>query len=280
MENNQNKISTSDIQKRCERMAEIARQRESAEIIQLPLWHEPKRGTPNSFIRSALFAAIQSKDRVFVKEQTLASQQGITVKFTGEQLNQEDLTIWETLVHLARKHPLGDICSFTAYGILKQMGLNADGKQRRALHSSIIRLTACAVEIKGLRYPYAGPLIHELLGDETTKSYHIQLNRKLINLFGDDDWTAIEWQQRLQLRRKPLAQALHAYFSSHQRPHPVKLKTLQELTGSKNVQSASFKRQVKTALTTLQKIGFLQSFTIEASLVTIERVYRALPKSQ
>ena len=43
------------------RMKEISRQREAAQVIQLPLWPEPKRGTPNSFIRSALFAAIQSK---------------------------------------------------------------------------------------------------------------------------------------------------------------------------------------------------------------------------
>ena len=66
-----------------ERIMEKARQREATQPLQLPLWPEPKRGTPNSFIRSALFAAIQSKDRVFLKEATLASQKGIAVKFTG-----------------------------------------------------------------------------------------------------------------------------------------------------------------------------------------------------
>ena len=67
-----------------ERIMEKARQREATQPLQLPLWPEPKRGTPNSFIRSALFAAIQSKDRVFLKEATLASQKGIAVKFTGD----------------------------------------------------------------------------------------------------------------------------------------------------------------------------------------------------
>ncbi|NMQ30028.1 hypothetical protein E4Q23_21080, partial [Candidatus Accumulibacter phosphatis] len=104
-------------------MREIARQRESAEIIQLPLWPEPKRGTPNSFIRSALFSAIQSKDRQFIDGKTLDSQAGITIKYTGQQLNQEDLTLWETLVHLAKGHPLGNVCSFTAHGLLKAMCL-------------------------------------------------------------------------------------------------------------------------------------------------------------
>ena len=263
MANPPQKLNLEDIQQQIKRMKAIAEEREAAKIVQFPLWQEEKRGTPNSFIRSALFAAIQSKDRVYLEETILASQAGITVKFTGKQLNQEDLTVWETLVHLARQHPLGDVCSFTAYGILKQMGLKADGKQRKALHSSIIRLTACAVEIKGLRYPYAGSLINELLGDETTTSYHIQLNRKLINLFGDDDWTAIEWQQRLTLRRKPLAQALHAYYSSHHQPYSVKLSTLQEITGSRNAQPAGFKRHCLTALDELVQINFLQSYSIE-----------------
>jgi len=190
------------------------------------------------------------------------------------------LTVWETLVHLARQHPLGHVCSFTAYGILKQMGLSADGKQRKTLHSTIIRLTACAVEIKGMRYPYAGSLIHELLGDETSTTYHIQLNKNLINLFGEDDWTAIEWRQRLKLRRKPLAQALHAYYSSHSRPYSVKINTLRELTGSRSKQAASFKRLIKAALDELVKLGFLTSYAISGDSVSVERASRSLPKER
>jgi hypothetical protein len=130
-----------------ERLKETVRQRETAQNIQLPLWPEPKRGTPNSFIRSALFAAIQSKDRVFLKESTVASQKGITVKFTGEQLNQEDLSVWETLAHLGRQHPLRHVCEFAAHGLLKSLGLHTGLSQHKQLHSTIIRLTACAVEI-------------------------------------------------------------------------------------------------------------------------------------
>ncbi|MBF0554727.1 MAG: hypothetical protein HQK96_09280 [Nitrospirae bacterium] len=121
---------------------------EATGVLQLPLWPEAKRGVPNSFLRSSLFSAIQSKDRQFLKAATLASQNGIIVKFTGEQLNQEDLTLWETLVHMARKHPLGDICTFTAHGILKEMGQATGGEQHEQLHKNITRLIACAVEIR------------------------------------------------------------------------------------------------------------------------------------
>jgi hypothetical protein len=76
-------LDLAEIKEKTKHMVAIAAKREAAKIVQLPLWQEEKRGTPNSFIRSALFAAIQSKDRTFMKEQVLASQARITVKFTG-----------------------------------------------------------------------------------------------------------------------------------------------------------------------------------------------------
>ena len=258
-----------------ERLMEKARQREAAQPLQLPLWPEPKRGTPNSFIRSALFAAIQSKDRVFLKEATLASQKGIAVKFTGEQLNQEDLSVWETLAHLARQHPLGCMCEFTAHGLLKSLGQHTGQTQHKQLHSTIIRLTACAVEITHEGKTYFGPLVKSGLKDELTSHYRIELNRELIRLFGENQWTALDWQQRQDLRGQPLAQALHAFYSSHRQPFAVKLETLKAYTGSRNKQTASFKRQLKTALQELVDVGFLVSFELNGTLV---HVHRAVPQ--
>lgn len=236
--------------------------RESTRVIQLPLWPEPKRGAPNSFIRSALFAAIQGKDRVFMKEQVLASLSGITVKFTGEQLNQADMDIWEQLVHIGRERPLGHTCDFTAHGILKALKLSTGGKDHKHLHSTIIRLAACAVEVSHEGRTYFGPLIKSGVKDELSHHYRIELNRDLIKIFGENQWTALDWSQRLSLKRHPLAQALHAFYSSHRQPFPMKLATLKDLTGSRNSQPASFKRQVKAALTVLVEIGFLASFEI------------------
>jgi hypothetical protein len=254
------------------RMQELARQRELTEIIQLPLWPESKRGTPNSLIRSALFSAIQGKDRQYVEKAVLYSQQGITVKYTGKQLNQEDLSLWETLVHLAKEHPLGDVCNFTAHGILKSLGLSTGGEQHSRLHDGIIRLTACAVEISHEGKKYFGSLIESGAEDELTSHYTIKLNRQLIRLYSETTWTAIDWQQRTQIRKKPLAQALHAYYSSHRTPYPVKISFLQRLTGSRNLQAASFKRQCRAALDELVKINFLESYSIEGDTVTVKRL--------
>lgn len=247
-------------------------ERERSAVVQLPLWPEPKRGAPNSFIRSALFAAIQSKDRQFIKEAVLASQDGITVKFTGEQLNQADLDVWETIVHLAREHPLGTFCSFTAHGLLKALGLPTGNSQHKQLHSTILRLTACAVEVTHEGKTYFGPLIMSGAKDELTRHYGVELNKGIIRLFGENQWTALDWQQRQALRGQPLAQALHAFYSSHREPYAVKLATLKAYTGSRNKQAASFKRQVRAALDDLVSVGFLASYEIAGDLVRVRRV--------
>jgi len=241
-------------------------------VIQFPLWPEAKRGTPNSFLRSALFSAIQSKDRRWLEDEVLYSQKGITIKFRGQQLNQEDLTLWETLVHLARQHPLGNECFFTAHHILKALGSKSQGgENHKRLHSGIMRLAGGLVQVTHEDKTYFGPLIDGGLKDEVTNHYKIWLNRNLIRLYGDTQWTAIDWDQRQALKRKPLAQALHAYYSSHREPYPVKIETLRQLTGSRNKQTASFKRQIKTAYDALKNTGFLDDYKIDGNVVKVQR---------
>jgi TrfA protein len=268
--------SLGDLHQRTKEIVERARRDEEERletgVIQLPLWHNDKRGAPNSFLRSALFAAIQSKDRADLKKAELFSQQGITVTYTGQQLNQEDLTVWLALVDLMKKDPLGTQCHFTAYGILKHLGLGTGGSAHERLNDAILRMTACAVVIKTGRQTYMGSLIHDCLIDEQTKHYKITLNRHLTKLFGENDWTAIDWEQRKQLRQKPLCLKLHEYYSSHDKPLPISLEFLSALTGSENKQKADFKRKVKTALEELVKIGFLKSYEIDSDMVKVERV--------
>ncbi len=249
----------------------LAKKRKSV-AKQLPLWGEEKRGTPNSFLRSSLFAAIQGKDRYFTKHEVLYAQKGITVKYTGERLNQEDLTLWETLVHLARNTPLGDECSFTAYGILKAMNLSTGGRERKRLDEGVTRLIACAVKITEAQYSFTGSLVESSKERENGETYYyLRLNRELICLYGDTQYTAIDWEQRLELRQKPLAQALHAFYSTHREPYPVKLETLHKLVGSQNNKLKGFKQKVKTALEALVAIRFLQSHQIEGDLVSVKR---------
>ena len=240
-------------------------------VIYLSTWRKDRRGSPNSFLRSALFAAIQSKDRRDLKKADIFSQQGTTVTYTGQQLNQEDLTVWLALVDLMKKDPLGTECKFTAHEILKYMGLEIGGSGYERLNDAIVRMIACAVVIKTGTKTYMGSLIGGCDINEHTKVYRLDLNRHLVKLFGENDWTAINWEQRKQLRHKPLCQKLHDYYSSHEQPLPVSIEFLSDITGSVNKQKADFKRKVKSALEELVKISFLRGYSIERNIVKVER---------
>jgi hypothetical protein len=240
-------------------------------VTQLPLWMEIERGTPNSFLRSSLFSAIQSKDRQYLEGAILHSSKDVVVKFTGQQLNQEDLTVWDTLVHLARNHPLGNVSVFSAHALLKEIGLETGGDQHRRLHTTIMRLNGAVVDITHEGKRYFGTLIQSGVKDELTKHYVIQLNPDLIRLYGANQWTALNWAQRVDLRGKPLALALHGYYSSHARPYPVKLETLHKYTGSSNRTPKSFKAAVTRALRELVTVRFLEGFKFEGDLVTVSK---------
>ena len=235
---------------------------DTGNVYQLPLWPEPKRGTPNTFLRSALFAAIHGQSRRWMKEELLASLNGITVKYTGQQLTQSDLDVWETLIHLVREHPLGTECSFTAYGLLTALDRNTGRSEHRWLHSALIRLGACMTEITYDGKTYAGSLLHEFRKDDRSKAYRVRLNPELIKLFGENQWTQLDWAQRRSMARHPLAQALHAYWSSHAEPLPIRVETLHRITGSNTKNLRHFKANLKTALTVLVEIGFLREFSI------------------
>jgi TrfA protein len=252
---------------------EIARQREEAQVVQLPLWRDDRRGTPNDFLRSALFAAIQGKDRKHLTKVVLYSQKNLIIKFTGLQLNQEDLDVYQAILHCSRQMPLGVEAHFTGYGLLKTLRLSTGGAMHERLENSIHRLANCSLTIETDKYIYGGNrLIEKYSKRKEDGQYLIQLDRNLIQLFAPDGWSAINWEQRSQIQSKPLSQYLHGYFSSHEKPYPVNLSTLQDLSGSKNKQKASFKRQTKTALDELVKINFLESWTLDGDMVAVKRV--------
>ena len=111
----------------------------SAKIIQFPLFPEATRPVSNDMARSALFSCIQGKDRRFIKDALLATVNGAEIRFTGEQLNQDDHDLLMQLVFMAHKRPIGAWITVPAYAILKALGRKVSGKQYRELRADISR---------------------------------------------------------------------------------------------------------------------------------------------
>ena len=242
-----------------------------AKVIQLPLWPELKRGAPNAVLRGALFAAVH-KDRQYMHRQELiAAQDGITIRYTGEQLDQADLDVWEQALHLARTQALGTQCRFTEKGFLKALGRQSGKSGREWLRSAFARLTATAVEISDGRRTYGGNLL-EFYRDEDTGRTVLEINPKIAKFYGRSQWTQIDWEQRQRLRGKPLALWLHGFYASHAVPYPLSVAYLHKLSGSRTKQLRYFKKNLTQALRDLEAVGAIRSFEIRDELVHVRTV--------
>jgi TrfA protein len=111
--------------------------------------------------------------------------------------------------------------------------------------------------VRGKRLFWGSLLPHGAL-DENSGQYVVEINRDLAKLF-DRGFTQIDWEQRRMLRRKPLAQWLHLYYSSHAKPHPVSVAWLHHKSGSKMASMRAFRQTLKAALDEIQKAGAIVS---------------------
>ena len=216
--------------------------------ITLPSWPDVVRGVPNGVLRSALFGAIKKGARPYLERQEIHAQEGIKIIYTGARLDQGDLDVWETVLHVVRVQALGDECRMTAYALLKLMGKTDTGKNRATLHARIERLVANALTVKQGRYSYMGNLIAGAIKDEETQEWVIELNPKLRPLFAADQFTQVEWAVRHELDGQPLAQWLHGFYASHAKPFPMKVETLLKLSGSENANPRSAWQTLRKAL--------------------------------
>ena len=245
-------------------------QRGPAEVIQLPLWPEAKRAAPNTVLRGALFAAIQGKGRVALDRELLAAQQGVEIRYTGWQLTQSDLDVWEQALHLARSHPLGTQCRFSAHGFLKALGRQTGKKDHEWLKSVFSRLSASDVQIRHEGRTYFGSLVERGVRDEEAGRYVVEINPELAAFFGPTRWTQIDWEQRQRLRGKPLALWLHGFYASHAAPHALTVAYLHKLSGSQTNRLRRFKESLAQALSDLQAAGAIRGFEIQDDLVHVE----------
>jgi hypothetical protein len=238
--------------------------------VQLPLWPEPQRASPNAFLRSAIFPAIQGKNRRYMKNELVAAQHGYELRFTGQMLDQSDFDIWLQAAHMARCSPVGTECRFTARGFLRSIGRAGGGKNLEWLKMSIRRLQSSVVEIKDGSKWMALNLLVRAAGDDESTAIYLKFDPILIQLFAADDWTALQWEERRRLKGKPLALWLHGYYSSHASPYPVKVETLKTMCGSETKEPRFFKKALQRAFAELEKVAGIKG-SVCGDLVTIQR---------
>jgi hypothetical protein len=242
----------------------------SAQAIQLPFWPEDKRGTPNCFLRSALFSAIYGNaERKYLKNALLAVQGDVSINYTGEQLSQSDLDVVMAALHLARLHPLGHVCQFRGYAFLKILGRSDSKPNYLWLNATFDRLIACLVRIRLRQQVFTGSILSSCTRDEANDIYKLVFDPDFVKLFGRSDWTAVDWNTRQRLTRSPLAQWIYDYAVSHVGT-VVKLETLQRLSGREGDAPKVFSQAFQRAKTMLEKTADITMALGERGLVSID----------
>ncbi len=247
-----------------------------SKVIQFPLFPESTRPVSNDMARSALFSCIQGKDRRFIKDALLATVDGVEIRFTGEQLNQDDHDLLMQLIFMAREKPVGAWVTIPAHTILKALCRQVGGKQHRDLRADIFRLAAGTVSIRIARdrIEVTG---HHLLAKasqhEDSRYWVYRLDPDLAFLYGEESYTLIDWDKRLNLKGKDLARWLQLYLATHAKPFPVKVATLRELSGSRTKALRSFRGQLRLALDALIDNHDIEQWWIaqQTDLVSVDR---------
>lgn len=241
---------------------------------QLPHWSDSVRRVPNVALRSALFGAISKGHRPYVERAEIHAQGGNSILYTGVHLDQGDLDVWETVLHMARAQEWGAECRVTAYRLLKVLGKTDTGKNRQILDRHLSRLKATALQVRVGEHSYEGSLIHEVYRDHGKRSYVIRLDPKLRMLFVGDQFTDVDWSVRQALHGKPLAQWLHGFYASHANPFPLKVETLHRLCGSRASSLYDFKKDLRRALGSLAEASTTEgqpfSYEILGDLVRVK----------
>ncbi|PTQ77816.1 TrfA protein [Nitrosospira multiformis] len=283
-----------------------ARKREGLAILhakgQLALWQENERGIPNELVRCAVFSAKNRKEKreVYRANAPLIVPVigGGEVIYIGEELRQDDETVWMQLVHLA-KEARSECVSFTPYSFLKAIKWPIKGSSYTRLLTSIRRLATSGLEIyssrfdKGVSTKLIAKYEYSKGADTPWKVQVFNKDDELLFLF-DKLYSRLDWETRLALP-EGVTTWLHGFFSSHREPFDHKIETLavgagltldstedeyfDEVTrmAKRKTRLREAKRIITRALEALQETKFLESFEVTRSgVVRVVRSQQAL----
>ena len=227
--------------------------------LQYP-WSNDKRGIPNAFLRSALFGVVRKGRRELMEDVEIASWGDTYIQYTGAKLMQSDQDLWMACVESCKRSGRTQVI-VTQSEILRLAGKS---NSKAWLMKTLRRLVATAISIKDGRYTYIGSLIHDAVRDEKTGHIALNINPKMLELFGAGA-THLEFKQRHALSGD-LSKWMQGYVLSHKsswrKPHSIGLDKLQTLCGS-TATIRKFRQQIKASMNELKTQKIVPGWTLE-----------------
>lgn len=249
---------------------------------QLPFWPGEVRCAPNEFRRSALFnARNRNQPRRYLDGVVLAMLGKGRITYRGEELRQDDCTVWLQLVKFAAETPLGEYVEFTPHAFCMAVGWTPTGDAYAHLRKCLSRLQATSLAFYAERTQVTISLSmipefcwQDLGTGKPLPRYRVKLARQLAKLFKGHHYTYVTWAQRNRLP-EGLATWLHGYFSSHREPFPLKIADIQRVADLTIQRPDNLRTAIVRALTALVEVGLLESWkTADERVTVIRRPYQ------
>ena len=219
----------------------------------LPEIFEDRRAIPNCFLRGALFGMVRKGRRSLVENQPIFTMSQYKVSFSGSEMDQNDLELWDTLMYLAKNRQVDTELRITLYDLCQQMRLTDAKSNYERLTTRAKRLAFGKVSIKADNKEYFGSLLDDVyIDNDGDGKLVIRYNKKLAPLFTDGDYTLISADIRHLLGDNQLARWLYNFYETHNQPLPFTIDFIQKLCRSDN-SPKDFKYKLKIALEQVKK---------------------------
>jgi TrfA protein len=253
---------------------------------QFASWSGAERAMPNELVNCAVFSVRNRKEK---REHYTATTPlvvpiigGGEVVYIGEELRQDDETVWMQLIHMA-KEARSETVTFTPYSFIQAIRWPDKGTSYTRLLATLRRLKATSLEVYSDRFDkgVSISLIQDFTiagGERKPWSVNVFNSDLELLLLFDKPYSRLDWETRLALP-EGVATWLHGFFSSHRAQFDQKVATLVIGAGLKldsredeqlepaaretkrKERRREAKKTIKQALEALVNVGFLENFS-------------------
>jgi hypothetical protein len=231
---------------------------------------------PNHLNRSSLFAPVARGKRRWHRQTAMVTRKDCVLEYTGEQLDEADADIIMALIAYAQPFPLGTSVPLNRAELLRTLGRSTGKQQYQWLHRRIKALTEATLFLEAkkpdgsTRYTIGRTLSFRIVTafvyDDEAETYSYTLDPRWVYLFGNREYTLIDWDKRLQIGRgqdmaKTLQRLIATSNESPQRYALEWLKAKMDYTG----RMRDFRDALGRACTELKRLQIIARWKIEDS---------------
>ncbi len=239
----------------------------------LKKWPNSMTAAPANLLRSAVFGvAVQNRHA----EKTLIIKNNYAeIEFNGWTLNQNDLDVWLSVIQQCQLQEGWEV-SFKLGDLLKSLNKTMTWKNKEWLKDCLNRLVKSNLKIKSNQNFYNGNLLSSVKEEGEGKRLIVKFDKEIISFFETSAISYIESEVRLRLRGHQLALWLHSFFSTHQNPFPIKIRTIKQLCGSQCHDELKFRQILKRALKLLDAEDQKTNYLVDGELIKVVKVVKIL----